>query len=292
MSYIIRAINQNKSARIFIADTTQMVQKIREIHESSATASAAMGRLATISSIMGIASLNDNETVSITFDGKGIGGKLRSVAKYDGFVKVTVENPLADPDSKYPGKLDVSSFVGTAGNISVVKDLNMKEPYVGISEIITGEIAEDMTNYFYYSEQTPSIVSLGVLVDRDLSIKSAGGIFVQVLPDISEEEISELEKIASNLPPISELIDNGNSPEMILEKYFSKLSPEILEKKDVDLYCDCSHERIKIGLESIGKVELKKLLEEDKKVEVICEFCKTKYTFDEIDLQEMIINAR
>lgn len=289
---VIRAIDKNKSVRIFVADTTNMVQKIRDINESSATASAAMGRLATIISIMGIASLDEKDKLTVIFDGKGPGGKMTAVSNYKGEVKVTSQNPLFDPPSRYPGKLNVGAFVGTEGNLSVIRDLGLKEPYVGISQLVTGEIAEDMANYYFYSEQTPTIISLGVLVDTDLSIKAAGGIFVQVLPGISEDELKELEKVASVLKPVSELIKEGKTPEEILDEYFSKLDPVILETHDVDFKCDCDEARIRAGIESLGKKEIQDIIDEDGEAEVICDFCKTRYHFDKNELEKMIKNAR
>ena len=291
-NYVIRAINKNKTIRFLIGQTTDMVQEIRDIHESSATGSAAMGRLATIASMMGLASLQDDQSLTISFDGKGPGGKLVAVANSYGFVKVTATNPQADPDSKYPGKLDVGSFVGKDGNLSVVKDLKMKEPYVGLSEIVTGEIAEDMANYFFYSEQTPTAIALGVLVDKDLSIKAAGGIFIQVLPDASEEDLVKLEEAIKKLKPVSELIDGGLSPEEILSTYFSEFEVEIIATNEVGLYCNCSRERIETGLESIGKNELESILKEDGEAEVVCDFCKKTYIFNEDDLKNMINNAK
>lgn len=291
-NYIIRAIDKSKSVRIFISQNTQMVQEIRNIHDSQATASAAMGRLATIASIMGYASLDDNQSLTIVFDGNGPAGKLRAVADENGDVKVTVTNPKVDVPSRYPGKLDVGAYVGRNGTLAVIKDLGLKEPYTGISNIITGEIAEDLANYYFYSEQTPSIISLGVLVDTDLSIKSAGGIFVQVLPEISDEELDQLQNIANNLKPVSELISEGKRPEEILEEYFSEFEPEILEKHEVNYKCDCSRDRIRTGLISIGKKDLAEIIEEDKEAEVICDFCGKVYHFDEEELREMLKESR
>ncbi|MDO4604465.1 MAG: Hsp33 family molecular chaperone HslO [Helcococcus sp.] len=291
-NYIIRAIDKTKSVRIFISTNTEMVQEIRNIHDSQATASAAMGRLAIIASIMAYSSLDDNQSLTIVFDGKGPAGKLRAVADDNGDVKVTVTNPKVDVPSRYPGKLDVGAYVGKNGTLAVIKDLGLKEPYTGISNIITGEIAEDLANYYFYSEQTPSIISLGVLVDTDLSIKSAGGIFVQVLPGITEEELDQLQNIANNLRPVSELINEGKSPEEILEEYFSELEPEILEKHEINYKCDCSRDRIRSGLISIGKKDLLAIIEEDKKAEVICDFCKTVYNFDEKKLREMLKESK
>lgn len=287
-NYVIRAIDKNQNVRIFIADTTQMVQEIREAHKSSATASAALGRLATITSIMGITSKNDKEKLTVIFDGNGVGGKLTAVSNSKGEVKVTVTNPHLDVPSKYVGKLDVGSFVGNEGKLAVIRDYGLKQPYTGLSNIVTGEIAEDIANYYFYSEQTPSIVSLGVLVDKDLSIRAAGGIFVQVLPGIKEEDLVKLEKIASSLEPCSKMIDEGLTPEDILEKYFGELNPEILDKQELRYKCDCSRERIEEGLISIGKKDLIEILEEDGKAEVICDFCRTKYVFDENDLKKLI----
>lgn len=192
------------------------------------------------------------------------------------------------PASKYPGKLDVSAFVGTDGNLAIIRDYGLKEPYTGFSKIVTGEIAEDIASYFYYSEQTPTVVSLGVLVDIDLSIKAAGGIFIQALPSISEKEIARLEEIIATLPPVSKLFDEGLSPEQILEKYFSSLNVEIIGKEEIQYICDCSRERIETGLISIGSKELKEIIDEDGEAEVICDFCKTRYHFDEEDLKKLI----
>lgn len=291
-NYIIRAIDKSKSVRIFISQNTQMVQEIRDIHDSQATASAAMGRLATIASIMGYASLDDNQSLTIVFDGNGPAGKLRAVADENGDVKVTVTNSKVDVPSRYPGKLDVGAYVGRNGTLAVIKDLGLKEPYTGISNIITGEIAEDLANYYFYSEQTPSIISLGVLVDTDLSIKASGGIFVQVLPGISDEELDQLQNIANNLKPVSELISKGKSPEDILEEYFSELSPVILDIHEIKYKCDCSRQRIRNGLISIGNKDLLEIIDEDKKAEVICDFCGKVYHFDKEELKEMLKESR
>lgn len=291
-NYIVRAIDKSKSVRIFISTNTQMVQEIRDIHDSQATASAAMGRLAIIASIMGYSSLDDNQSLTIVFDGNGPAGKIRAVADENGDVKVTVTNPKIDVASKYKRKLDVGTYVGRDGTLAVIKDLGLKKPYTGISNIVTGEIAEDLANYYFYSEQTPSIISLGVLVDTDLSIKAAGGIFVQVLPGISEEELDKLENIAKNLRAISELIDEGNSPEDILEKYFFELEPVILDKHEVNYKCDCSRQRIRTGLISIGNKDLLEIIEKDKQAEVICDFCRKIYHFDEEELRQMLKESR
>lgn len=291
-NYVIRAINDKQTVRIFIADTTEMVSEIRKVHQSSATGSAALGRLATIAAIMGITSKNEYEKLTVRFDGKGLGGRLTAVANSQGQVKVTASNPQADAPSKYEGKLDVSAFVGKDGTLAVIRDYGLKEPYTGLSDIVSGEIAEDIANYYFSSEQTPSIVSLGVLVDKDLSIRSAGGIFVQVMPGIEEEDIIKLEKIAASLEPCSKMIDEGMTPEDILEKYFSELNVKIVGKQNLEYKCGCSRSRIEDGLISIGKHDLQHILDEDGQAEVICDFCNTKYLFGREDLQRLIEESR
>lgn len=291
-SYLTKAIDREKTMRIYIADTTEIVREIRNIHKSSATGSAALGRLATIAVILGLTTKNENEKITIRFDGKGVGGRLTAVANSKGGVKVTATNPQADAPSKYPGKLDVSAFVGTDGNLAIIRDYGLKEPYTGFSKIVTGEIAEDIASYFYYSEQTPTVVSLGVLVDTDLSIKAAGGIFIQALPSISEKEITRLEEIIAKLPPVSKLFNEGLSPENILDKYFNSLDVEIIEKVEIKYNCDCSNARIEAGLISIGSKELKEIIKEDGEAEVICDFCKTRYHFDKEQLEKLLEESK
>lgn len=286
--YILRAIDETKTIRLYIARTTDLVQEIRNIHQSSATGSAAMGRLATMASLMGANLKSEGDTVTLKTDGDGLGGKLIAVSDSSGNVRVTASNPQADPPSKYAGKLDVASFVGKNGEIAIVRDFGLKEPYTGISKIVSGEIAEDFANYFYYSEQTPTVISLGVLVDTDLSIKAAGGLFIQLMPDATDETISKLEEIIGDLPPISTIIDDGLSPDDILVKYFSQLNPETVSNSEVRYQCNCSKERIESALISLGRKELKAIVEEDGKAQVVCDFCRKEYNFNKEDLEDLI----
>ncbi|MGF0039679.1 Hsp33 family molecular chaperone HslO [Peptoniphilaceae bacterium SGI.131] len=289
--YIIRAVDKDKSIRIFIGKTTNMVQEIRDRHGSSATASAALGRLATMASIMGLDLKSKNDSLTLRFDGNGVGGKLTAISDSSGNVRVTAQNPKADAPSKYQGKLDVSAFVGVSGSMAIIKDLGLKEPYTGLSNIVSGEIAEDFANYFFYSEQTPSIVSLGVLVDKDLSIRAAGGIFVQVMPGALDETITKLEAMVKELRPVSDLIDEGLSPEQILDLYFSDFEPEILAKEEVFYKCHCSRERMARGLISIGKKDLLEIAKEDGHAHIICDFCGNEYEFSEEELLELAAQA-
>lgn len=289
--YILRAIDETKSVRIFIARTTNLVQEIRNIHNTSATASAAMGRLATMASMMGINLKSKGDTVTLKTDGNGIGGKMIAVSDYTGNVRIQATNPQADIGPNEKGKLDVASFVGRQGQIAIIRDFGLKEPYVGLSNIVSGEIAEDFANYFFNSEQTPSVVSLGVLVDTDLSIKAAGGIFIQLMPDALEESIQALEKILETLPSISSMIDQKMSPEDILNERFSSLNPEIISKEEIEYKCNCTRDRIEDALASIGKHDLEHIKEEDHGAQIICDFCKKEYNFTEEDLDEIIKNA-
>ncbi len=285
--YIVRAVDETKSVRLFVARTTNIVQEIRNIHESSATGSAALGRLATMASLMGIDLKTKYDTLTLKIDGNGIGGKLIAVSDSSGNVRVTASNPKADCPANDKGKLDVAKFVGTDGQIAIIRDYGLKEPYSGLSRIVSGEIAEDFANYYFYSEQTPTVISLGVLVDKDLSIRAAGGIFIQLMPDASEEVISQLEEIIKVLPPISSLIDQNLTPEDILNKYFDKLKPEVISTVDVAYKCNCSKEKIENAMISIGKQDLQKIIDEDGKAQVVCDFCKKEYNFTKEDLERL-----
>ena len=286
--YILRAVDKTKTIRFFVARTTNMVQTIRDIHQSSATGSAALGRLATMASLMGANLKSEGEVLTLKMDGNGIGGRLTAISDMTGNVKVTATNPAADAPSNDEGKLNVSAFVGNQGQLAVIRDFGLKEPYTGVSELVTGEIAEDFANYFYVSEQTPTVISLGVLVDTDLSIRAAGGLFIQLMPDTSEAVISQLEKIISSLPAVSKMIDNGLSPEDILDTYFSDLKPEIVSKQEVQYLCDCSRKRFSSALVSLGRKELSDIIEEDGQAQIICDFCKEEYNFDKEELEDLV----
>lgn len=290
--YVIRAIDKTQSVRIFISNTSNIVKEIRQRHQSSATGSAALGRLATAGAMIGVMTKNEKEKITIRIDGGGVGGKLVAVANSKGEVKVTATNPQADVPSKYPGKLDVSGFVGNNGTLALIRDYGLREPYTGVSNLVSGEIAEDIASYYYYSEQMPSVVALGVLVDTDLSIRCAGGIFVQALPNISEEILEKLENIVSKLDPVSTMLDNGLTPEMILEKYFGQLNPEILDSQELTYKCDCNRERFEEGLISIGSSELSQIIEEDGEAEIICDFCGNRYHFNKEDLEKLVDESK
>ena len=284
--YIIRATDKGGNIRVFIATTSNLVEDARKIHNTTPVATAALGRTLTATVIMGSMLKNEKDSVSVQFKGDGPLKTILTVANNKGEVKGYIGNPNVELPLKPNGKLDVGRAVGTNGKIIVIRDFGLKEPYIGQSNIVTGEIAEDLTHYFAYSEQQPSAVALGVIVDKDLSVKASGGFIIQVLPDADDDVISKLEERLNNVEPISQLVDRGYTPEEILEHVFGDFGMDVKEKLDARLKCDCSLERIERALISIGKEELAKIIEEDGKAELLCHFCNKKYQFN----KEQLIN--
>ena len=287
MSYILRGTSKNHGIRIFAADTTIMVEEARRLHNTSPVASAALGRALTASSIMGIMMKGDNDKLTLSINGKGPLGTIVCVADSKGTVKGYVSNPLVDIPSRADGKLDVGSAVGINGLVTIIKDMGMKEPYTGQYPLVNGEIAEDLTAYYAYSEQQPSAIALGVLVDVDYSIKAAGGFIVQLMPEAEEKDIDILEKNLSQITSVSHLIDDGKTPEDLINLVLKDLEPMIYEKIPVSYKCDCSRERIEKALISIGKKDLDEIIKEDKLAEISCHFCNTVYHFNEAELIDL-----
>lgn len=286
--YFIRALDKSAKIRAFIGVTTNMVEEARDIHQTSPTASAALGRALTAGVLMGAMMKNQKDTLTLRISGDGPGGTILVVAKNSGRVKGDITNPIADLPSRPDGKLDVGGLVGRNGTITTIMDLGLKEPYVGQSKLISGEIAEDLANYYLYSEQQPSAVSLGVLVDKDISVKAAGGYIIQLLPGLSDEEIQIIEKRLSKIEPVSTMIDNGLSPEEIMDKILGDFSMSVLDKKDIEYQCDCSRDKIEKVIISLGKREIEDIIKEDGKAEVVCHFCNTKYQFSKENLEELL----
>lgn len=288
-SYILRGHAKDYSVRIFAADTKSLVEKTRTTHGSSPVATAALGRALTAGSMMGVMMKGEQDKLTITLRGKGPIGNVVVVGNSKGIVKGYVSNPQIDLPLRADGKLDVGGAIGTDGEIVVVKDLGMKEPYVGKYELVTGEIAEDLAAYFAYSEQQPSAVALGVLIDTDCSVKAAGGFIIQIMPDSNEDTISKLERNLNKIPSLSFMLGDGMTIEQIVEILMAEIPYEISDKIPVDFVCDCHRERIEQVLISLGKEELMRLRdEEDEKVEVVCHFCNEKYNFERHHLDEII----
>ena len=288
--YILRAVAGNGSVRAFAANTRETVETARKLHKTSPTASAALGRSLTAAAMMGSMLKNDTDLITLQIKGDGPLGSIVVTGDSKGRVKGYVFNPEADVEPKYPGKLDVGKLVGK-GYLNIIKDIGLKEPYNGQIELISGEIAEDLTYYFAVSEQTPSTVGLGVLVDVDCSIKQAGGFIIQLMPDADEEVISKLENKLKVLPDVTSMLDSGLMPEDILKMLLGDQNLEINDKIPVGFYCNCSRSKVEKALISLGKSELESMIKEDKKASVKCHFCNSEYNFTEEELKKLLSEA-
>ena len=287
-SKILRATAANNSIRIFVADTTSMVEKARIMHNASPVAIAALGRTLTATSIMGIMLKGDKQKITVKINGGGPLGPIVVVGNALGNVKGYVANPLVEGSFLQDNKLNVGEAVGTNGEIVVIKDLGIKEPYAGSSHLVSGEIAEDFASYFLNSEQQPSAVGLGVLVDVDYRVKAAGGYIIQVLPDINENLLFILENRLMELEPISTLLSRDMGAEAILEYIIGDMEPKIHETCEVDFICDCHEERLENALISIGRKELEEIINEDKGAEMVCHFCNKNYHFTKERLVDLL----
>lgn len=288
--YIVRATAANGFIRAFAAISTNTVEEARKIHGTTPVASAALGRMLTAGAIMGamLKSEKDLITLQITGSGPLKGVLVTSDSKSN--VKGYVVNPDADLPLKPDGKLDVGNAVG-AGTLKIIKDVGLKDPYVGSIELISGEIADDLTYYFAQSEQVPSSVGLGVLVDTDCTIKHSGGFIVQLMPGADEEIIDKLEKKLMTIPYVTDMLNDGYSAEKMLEAILGDLELEILEKSHMQYKCTCSKDRVEKAIISLGKKEISQIIEEDKKAELTCQFCGKVYNFNETELKDILLKA-
>lgn len=289
--YIIRATAAEGQIRAFAATTRDLVEYARSAHNTSPVATAALGRLLTAGAMMGIMMKGEKDLLTLKIEGDGPIGGLTVTADSRGNVKGYAFHPevMLPPNAK--GKLDVGGALGI-GVLSVIKDIGLKDPYVGQTIQVTSEIAEDLTYYFATSEQTPSSVALGVLMERDNTVKQAGGFILQMMPGASEEVISALEKRLGEITSITALLDAGNTPEMILEHILGDFGLEILDKLPTAFSCNCSEERIEKALISVGKQELQSMIEDGKTIEVNCHFCNKHYPVTVERLKELLEMAR
>lgn len=288
MGKIVRALSADGSALCSAIDTTDIVNEIHRIHDTSATASAAAGRLATAACLMGALMKGEDDRLTLRINGGGSIGTITAVADYMGNVKCCMDNPHADLPLNSIGKLDVGGIVGTDGYLAVIKDLGLKEPYVGQIPIVNGEIALDITQYYAVSEQIPTVCALGVLVDTDLTIKKAGGYIIQLVPPVNESAIDFIEENIKDMQSVTAMLEQGLTPEEIALKGLKGLDGEILDAWDTVYACDCSRERTQKVLIALGKEELTKLADEDPVTEVCCHFCDKKYRFTSDELRELI----
>lgn len=289
--YIVRASLANDSVRAFAISSTHLVAEARERHRTLPVVTAALGRLLSAGAIMGSMMKGDKDIVTISLKGDGPAGYITVTADSHGHVKGFPGNPNVDIPRKYAGKLDVGTAVGR-GLLTVSYDLGLKEPYSGQVEIQTGEVAEDLAYYFTVSEQLPSAVGLGVMVDTDSSVKHAGGFIVQLLPDAPEDVIELLEKKLANLEPVTTMMEQGMTPEEMLLHIFEGVDIEFTERHDVKFYCDCSKEKVKRALAAIRDKDLQDIVNDDEDIEVKCFFCNTAYKFSIADIKDILSSRK
>lgn len=288
--YIVRASAADNQIRAFVATTRDMVEYTRQIHNTSPIATAALGRLLTAGSMMGIMMKGEKDILTLQIKGNGPMGGITVTATSQGTVKGYVNNPEVMLPPSPLGKLDVGGAVGE-GILSVIKDLGLKEPYVGQTDLVSGEIAEDLTYYFATSEQVPSSVALGVLMNKENTVKRAGGFIIQLMPFASEEVISKLEENIGKLDGITGLLDKDMTPEMILEQLLGDCDLEILEKTPISYECNCSRKRVEKAVISIGKKDITEMIEDNEPIEVNCHFCNKHYEFTVDELKVLLKRA-
>lgn len=301
MSKAIIGLDKSKSFRVYLTITTDMVEQVRNIHMTTPLATAGLGRVLTAAGLMGIMMKNDHDKLTVQFKGEGPAKQILATAYGDGSVKGYIANPDVDLPLTPQGKLDVGGSLGI-GDLTVIKDLGMKEPYVGTIALVSGEIADDLTAYFFISEQQNSSVALGVKIERDYTVGAAGGMIIQMMPGAEEASIDALEVMLDKLPPLTTLIDevvkaNPVKSETglvtaLLERIFGDMPEEYqveaLEEREIKWNCDCSQDRMERALMSIGHSDLKEIIEEDGQAELQCQFCLKKYNFDKEQLEKLL----
>lgn len=285
MGKIYSTISKDKTIKTRFAVTTDVVEEARRLHGLSKTASAALGRTLTATGIMASTLKNENDTITVIINGDGPGGRVVVTAKNDGKIKGYVDNNIDLPTRKSDGKIDVSGFVGS-GTLNVTMDLGLKEPYSGSVPLVSSEIGEDFAYYFLTSNQVPSAVGLGVLVEKDLSIKEAGGFILELMPDCPPENIDIIEKNISSIKSVTDMMEHMSVTE-ILDKIYSGIDYEMLEESEIEFNCDCSREKVEDSIASIGEVEIQKIIDEDGHANVVCHFCSKEYDFTKEDLESI-----
>ena len=291
MDYIVRATAADSQIRAFAATTRETVETARRFHNTSPVATAALGRLLTAGAMMGAMMKGEKDLLTLQIKGDGPIGGITVTADSSADVKGYVQNPEVLLHANDKGKLDVGGAVGN-GILNVIKDLGMKEPYIGQCELQTGEIGDDLTYYFAVSEQVPSSVGLGVLLDKGNTVRQAGGFMIQLLPGASDEAIDRLEQRLSGISSITTLLDAGKTPEEILEDLLGDFGLTVMDKLPVRFFCDCSKPRVEKAIISIGRKDIQEMIDDGKPIEVSCQFCNKKYAFSVKELEDMLEKAR
>ena len=305
MSKVYTGIDKSGSYRVYLAVTTDLVEEARRIHDTTPVATAGLGRVLTGTGIMGLMLKNQSDKLTVIFKGDGPAKQILATAFADGRVKGYIANPYVDLPLNEIGKLDVGDSLGI-GELTVIKDLGLREPYVGTIALVDGEIADDLTAYYYISEQQNTAISLGVKVDTDCSVMAAGGMIIQMLPDADEGAVDALEEMLADLAPITTIVEEaaaeaeGQGEERILSLMMDRIFGEMpedykvsgLEFRDLRWECDCSEERLEQVLMTIGEKDLSDIIEEDGQAELVCQFCCKKYHFDKEHLERILASIR
>lgn len=292
MGKTVSAIANDGSIMCYAIDSTDIIYRAERLHRTSATVTAALGRLLTAASLMGCQLKGEKDSLTLKIKGGGPSGSLIAVSDSSGNVKGYPENPIVEIPLNAHGKLDVAGAVGKEGALYVMKDLGLKEPYIGHSPIVSGEIAEDITYYYAMSEQIPTVCALGVLVNPDLTVKAAGGFIAQLLPGAPEESIAILENNINSMLSVTQLLEQGKTPEQIALDVLSGLEPNLVSSFETAYKCDCSRERVEKALISLGTEELKEMAVDVKPTEVDCHFCNKKYRFNAKELTELALHCK
>ncbi|MEE1244435.1 MAG: Hsp33 family molecular chaperone HslO [Acutalibacteraceae bacterium] len=288
MGKLIRCITSEGAVMVSAVDSTDIVAKAEQIHGTSAVITAALGRMLTAASMMGNMLKGEKSSISLKIDGGGPAGAITVSADSTGNVRGYAVNPVVEIPLKPNGKLDVSGAVGTDGNLYIVKDLGMKEPYNGFVPIVSGEIAEDITSYYATSEQIPTVCALGVLVNPDLSVKKAGGYILQLLPFTEDEIITKIENNLKRVKPVTALLDEGWDIEEIVKDVLQGFEVEVIYSQEVEYKCKCEREKVEQTLQGLGEKELQEMIAEMPTVEVKCHFCNTAYSFTKNDIEKIL----
>lgn len=285
--YMLSALAADGGIRAFAATTRNLVEEARGRHNTSPVATAALGRLLTAGAMMGSMMKGDQDVLTLKVDGDGPIGGILVTADSQGRVKGYVKEPNVLIHANSLGKLDVAGAVG-AGTLTVIRDIGLKEPYSGQIQLVSGELAEDLTYYYAVSEQTPSSVGLGVLMNKENTVRQAGGFIIQLMPDAGDDVISQLEEKLAKVSSVTSMLDMGLSPEDILQKLLGDMGLELMDQRDLAFYCNCSKERVRKAVSSVGMKALSEMIKDNKDIEIKCHFCNSKYTFTPLELKEMV----